>query len=388
MKTGWAAAVAAGIVFAGGAFAYVRFHSVEPLVQAAAKRKAAPTSPVAAAKIVVENRERDLGIIDSVERLTQIFWVRNEGTAPLKLDRGPTSCKCTMSDLPAKPIPPGVRAEVRVASKVSDKRGPFSLSATVLTNDPATPSVTFKVQGSIRSRVALDPPRIVFSGIKPGESFSAHATVYSELWNEFRISAVKSSLRGLTWRITPATREKISTLGARCAYDVAVTLPADLVHHNCTESLDMILTAVDNPSAEKAEKAKKGGSAESLKLEIVAQTIESVVISGDKLLFGEYVQFGKLRRGEGAREVLVMKINDEHRRLAVRKIVTDPAFLHVKVEPFSSASAKVGLYRIELEIPQDAPVCAYLVGRHAKIKIETDHPRAKSIELEAEFAVY
>jgi hypothetical protein len=376
-RTFWSGALAAiaACAVVGGSLGYALLRGKPPAETAAAKAKAAPAAPVKTPKAVVDKRDRDLGIIDSVDKLTQVFFVRNEGTAPLELKRGPTSCKCTMSDLPGKPIPPGMQAEVRVASKVADKRGPFSLSATVFTNDPALVSITFKVEGNIRSRVAVQPPQIVFSNVRPGEASSAHAVVYSEVWDQFTIGRVKSSLPGLTWRIAAHKGAKVSDI-TRCAYDVDVTLPANLIHKDCKEFLDLTI-----------QPANRSEKTEAIKLEVAAHTIDNVVITGEKLVLGEYLRIGKLSRGEGDREILILKINDEHRRLTVRKIVTDPEFLRVKVVPYSASTAKVGLYRIEIEIPQDAPACAYLVGHHAKIKIETDHPVAKSIELEAEFAV-
>ena len=51
-------------------------------------------------KAVVDRQDWDLGIIESPEEFAHAFIIRNEGDLPLKLSRGPSTCSCTVGNLP------------------------------------------------------------------------------------------------------------------------------------------------------------------------------------------------------------------------------------------------------------------------------------------------
>jgi hypothetical protein len=336
-------------------------------------------------RIVVDELDHDLGVIDSSAQCAHTFLVRNEGTAPLLLRRGSTTCKCTMSELPSHPIPPGGCAAVRVASKIrddaaeffsDDKKGVFSHGATIFTNDPDQPAVTLSIQGAIRACLRAEPPRIVFSQLGRGESRSGCVLVYSQVWDAFAISSVRSSCIGLTWQIEPATRGSLDERGARSGYHLRVTVLPDLPGGPFREWLQLSI-----------QPAGESDSLRSLKLDVVGEVARSVSVYGPRLCGGDTVRLGAIQAGTGAREQLLMKIRDEHRELAVQRIETKPDFLRVRVSPHGPKAAKIGLYRIEIEVPRDAPEGTFMAGNSGGIRIETNHPKLPVLSLHVEFAV-
>jgi hypothetical protein len=92
-----------------------------------------------------------------------------------------------------------------------------------------------------------------------------------------------------------------------------------------------------------------------------------------------------LEQGNRIRETLLMKVNDPDRRLAAERIETEPAFLHARLVPYSGGSMHAGLYRIEVEIPSDAPSGAFTGAHRGVIRLRTDHPRLPVIELKVDF---
>ena len=82
-----------------------------------------------------------------------------------------------------------------------------------------------------------------------------------------------------------------------------------------------------------------------------------------------------------------MKVRDENRQLTVRHIEADPEFLRVKVTAYKSESPQLGLYRMEIEVPPDAPSCARMGERMGEIRLQTDHPRLPNLQLKVELAV-
>ncbi len=95
---------------------------------------------------MVDHLTHNVGVIESAAEMEHTFVIRNEGQAPLRLTRGPSSCACTLTELPDEPVPPGGRAKVKMGITESAKNdrlkpGPFSRDIHVLTNDPDHPDI-------------------------------------------------------------------------------------------------------------------------------------------------------------------------------------------------------------------------------------------------------
>ncbi len=99
--------------------------------------------------VEVDEKEYDFGAMDSHLTGKHAFVFRNVGKAPLKLVAGPTTCKCTLSDIGDGSIPPGGAGEVTLEWHGRDFVGPFSQTATIKTNDPRNLTVELKVRGEM-----------------------------------------------------------------------------------------------------------------------------------------------------------------------------------------------------------------------------------------------
>jgi len=84
---------------------------------------------------------------------------------------------------------------------------------------------------------------------------------------------------------------------------------------------------------------------------------------------------------------LLMKVNDPERRLVAERVEAEPKFLHARLVPYAGGSKPIGLYRIEVEIPTDAPSCAFTGAHCGVIRLRTDHPRLPVIELKVDFVL-
>lgn len=329
-----------------------------------------------AAKAVVPEREHDFGILDAAEQCVHVFVVRNAGQAPLKLERGPTTCTCTMSELPRGAIPPGGQAEVRVASKIANRAGFFSHGATIFTSDPAQPSIALKIFGIIRTYVGAEPDRITFAPGRHAAARSSSATIYSQVWESFILSEIQCSLDGLTWRVEPADPATLEGLGARSGYHLDVTLPAGFPEGSFHGWLELT-----------ARPADADAEPRTLKLDVAGNLSGRVALYGPKLDVGRVLRLGLISAGRGIRERLTLKVHDEHRILEIRRVETQPEYLRVNVAAYQEGSASLGLYKIDVEVPRDAPPGSYMGMRQGLIRIETDHPVVPVLELEVEFAV-
>ena len=145
-------------------------------------------------KAAIDRQHWDLGIIESPEEFAHAFVIRNQGDTPLKLSRGPSTCSCTVSNLPDEPIPPGGRADINVgfsdaAKKDELKTGAFSESVAIRTNDPDRENVFLKLSATVRRPLEIKPSPITLTikttDAEAAEKRSGEAYIYSKTWDQF-----------------------------------------------------------------------------------------------------------------------------------------------------------------------------------------------------------
>ncbi len=108
---------------------------------------AAPQSKENMPVISFEEDTHDFGKLTAGEKVTYAFKFKNTGKSVLIISNVSTSCGCTVSSYPKKPIQPGETATVDVSFDSEGKQGFQSKSITVNTNaDPATAYLHIKAQ--------------------------------------------------------------------------------------------------------------------------------------------------------------------------------------------------------------------------------------------------
>ena len=65
-------------------------------------------------RAVIRERIHQFGTLDPLTTGTHRFVIRNEGDAPLELSGGQTTCKCTLSEIQRRTVPPGESTEVKL----------------------------------------------------------------------------------------------------------------------------------------------------------------------------------------------------------------------------------------------------------------------------------
>lgn len=345
------------------------------------------------ARAVAAATEYDFGILDSASECVHEFVVRNEGTVPLTIVPGGSSCFCTVSDVPLEPVPPSEEGAVRVITNLEGKKGFFSQVASVITNDPSQETIRFKVFGSIRATLGVWPEQIVFSGGDVGERQKAAITVYSQVWDDFSLEEPVASLEGVAWTITPATEEQLASVQAKSGYLVEVTSPDPAPAGNYWETLEFTAVAAQ----EHAPGAVSGGHRK-VSVEITGAEPDRFTLSGpgyDPII--QFVRLGFIPQENGKTRILTLKFRDKHRNVAIRNISINsektssqpinPDVLQVRVTPFNPGNPDLGLYRIDVEIPPGAPEANHMGVHRAEVSIETDHPHVPVVSFKVEFAV-
>lgn len=343
------------------------------------RRSSEPEEPKApSAKAVVPETEHDFGIVHPSSTIEHVFVIHSEGEAPLELHRGETSCTCTMSSFDEMVIPPGSAARVTVGMKAKGKKdGPFAESALVLTNDPENEVIQLRITGRILRRIAASPEQLLLGSKVRGELRTVSTTVYSQVWEDFEITEVHPTDPEFRWEISEAEPEALEELGAKSGYELVVHVPGKESSGAFRESLRL--------------QVQPAGKSESTSL--------SVGIGGD--VAGRFTVFGPTFNtyarclpigltpsGKEKSGVLTLKLRDPERPVKIVDIHREPGFLEVDVQPFKPDKPELGLYRIEVRVPKDAPQCDYMTaGRQGQVRIETDHPDVREVEFSVSFAV-
>lgn len=336
-------------------------------------RQGTPSSPrdlvTETPSLVVREVTHDFGIIDPGQPCRHLFIVRNEGTAPLKIAKAGTSCKCTVSVLPEGDIPPGKGGPVEIESKTDQSHGKFRHTAGFLTNDPLRPRFELTIEGDIRSYLAASPADVHLTDLEPGKPVEGKAVVYSQVWKDFLLKDVKSSIDGLTWDFQPAPAERLQEQDARSGYVATFHVPASAA----SKSFSGWVEAVAEPRGQPL-------NAKTIRLALSGNVPPLRSVFGEHVDHEGVVSIGAVKQGEGATVRLLLKVRGEHREIRVQEIEKSPGFLNVSVEAQTPELAKKGLYTIVLEVPRDAPQCNYMIPDNmGEIRIVTDHPQMPEI---------
>ena len=229
-----------------------------------------------------------------------------------------------------------------------------------------------------------EPAQLVFSRVTPGESPSASTLVYSQVWDQFQLPDIQSSLSGLRHSLEPATEQELESLGAKAAYRLTVTLPDDLPQGYFTIPVQLAAhgkeAQSDSPTPHKLEA--------DCELMVQGKVLRRLSVYGPAVDTEGTIMMGRVAQGQGAKLKLLLKMRDEQRELPVRSIETLPKSLQVRLEPYKTDRPNdAGLYYLYVELPKDAPTFRLPPNRRGHVRIEFDHPRVPVLELPVDLIV-
>ena len=130
-------------------------------------------APIASPVVEIDNPAHDFGTMQRGTTLSHDFIFTNAGTAPLRLEVGRTSCKCTLGDVEERPLEPGESTDVRLEWVAKNPPGTFRQTAMVKTNDPRRPRVELTVEGLITEVTGIQPNEFLLGRMqadKPAET--------------------------------------------------------------------------------------------------------------------------------------------------------------------------------------------------------------------------
>ncbi len=376
-------------VAAGASSAWLEFANVanqfEPHNQSSGATVAMGSAKAGPKVTVVDGTDFDFGVGQRQGAMNHTFVFRNDGDQPLQLEKGTTTCKCTLSDLKTGDVLPGGTAEVRLDWKLITLGEQFRQTADIHTNDPLRPTVSLTVHGTVTDLVRLDPHDVVLSNVSANDG--AKATVHLLGFNVKDLQILShefthqhtASFFSLDWRPTEADelRDKQgATIGLTGTLAVKPGLPLGPI--NQTIRLKTNIAEVSQ-----------------LELDVSGTVVSDISIVGPSQFVEKHsvLMFGVIERDQGAKAILRILIKGPHRQdvtLTVKEI--DPADV-LKASLGEAREINAGvvrMYPLEIKVPPGSRLVNRLGSDQAKfgkIVLESTHPTVKEIPINVKFAV-
>ena len=374
---------------AGASSAWLEFANVanqfEPHNQSPGATAALGSEKAGPKVVVVDGTDFDFGVGQRQGAMNHTFVIRNDGDEPLKLEKGTTTCKCTLSDLKTGDVPPGGTADVRLDWKLVTLGEQFRQTAEIHTNDPRRPTVSLTVHGTVTDLVRLEPRDVVLSNVPADDGASATVHLYGFKVKDLQVLSHEftnhdtASYFSLDWKpMTPGElpEKQGATIGLTGTLAVKPGLPLGPI--NQTIQLKTNVTEVDK-----------------LELEISGSVVSDISIVGPSQFIEKHsvLMFGIIERAQGAKATLRILVKGPHRKdvdLWVKE--TDPADV-LKAEPGDWQEINDGAIRmrpVEITVRPGSRLVNRMGSEQAKlgtIIIETTHPSVKNIPIKVKFAV-
>jgi hypothetical protein len=335
--------------------------------------------------VVVDGTKYDFGTGQRDSKMKHTFVIKNEGDAPLSLEKGPTSCKCAVSELDADGIEPGGSAKVTLEWKMSVGGDQFRQTADIYTNDPAYSTISLEVHGKIVDVLRLEPRDLVLSDVSAAKGTSAQFRIYG-----FEIKDLKVDKYEFTDQETAdffdlkfeelAASDLEGEDGASCGLAAALTVKPGLPLGPINQTI-LLETNVKDAS--------------NLELSIAGTTVSDISIVGPRIFDHKrnVIRFEKVSAAEGAETKLRILVKGVHRhdvRLTVKEVDPEDVLAVALGEPTQINHGAVVMYPLSVEVRQGSRQVNRLGSKQAKmgkILIETTHPSTKQVPIYVRFAV-
>jgi hypothetical protein len=310
------------------------------------------------------------------------FVIRNVGKGPLTLEKGQTTCSCTVSEIEKTEVPAGGSTKVTVQWKAKSL-GPFRQSAQIRTNDPDPERQTLDliVSGEIVSSYRIQPAQIVFTGVSSTKGASATARVFSFATTDLELIrpefATSTIAKFFDLKVEKMTADELKDeAGAKSGVVLHVTVKPGLPAGPIAQKIKFHLNLPGEPEVEVPIEGR------------VSAPIEVV----SPLWDGELgvLKIGRIRPTEGGRFEFYLLVRDEAQAKAQITVADSPSPLKTAVgkpEKLDAAATKVP---VTIEVPRGSrPVDHWGTqdGKLARVLLDTGLPDAKQLQILVQYIV-
>ncbi len=326
-------------------------------------------------KLVIAKKNHAFGRMYQNKTGTHTFVLQNEGLSDLKIVPGKPSCKCTVSKVSRKTIPPGETAKVTLTWKTGKSKGKYRKRAPIKTNDPTQPSIQLKIEGTVTPDFAFKPPTLFASGLANDMEKEMDAQLF--FYGKDKVELLGQELIDqdlkdyLVIDYEPIPKDQISEPYATAGYKIRVKFLPGMPTGNFHEALIFR----SDPSM-----------AQPVRLNINGTVRKPVNIFGPKLnQKTQTLNMGRLTAGSSSPVRLLMQVAGKYRDDVKVKITrSEPPGIQLETGPnLLLAKGTLRQFPLIFTLPEDAKPGFYDVDSHPDGKIihSTGHPDYPEIEV-------
>jgi hypothetical protein len=334
-------------------------------------------------KVAVEGSDEfNFGRAEKEVEHRHVFVIRNVGKGPLTLEKGQTTCSCTVSEIERTEVSPGGSTKVTVQWKAKSL-GPFRSGAQVLTNDPDQDRQTLDliVSGEIVSSYRMEPGQIVFTSVTATKGASGSARIFSFTTDDLDVQrpefVTATIARFFDLKVEKMTAEQLKDEeGAKGGVVLHVTVKPGLPAGPIAQRIRFHLNLPGEPEIELPIEGR------------VSAPIEVISPLWDSEL--GVLKIGRIRPSEGGKFELYLLVREEAQGKAHLTVGDCPPPLKLSVgqpEKLDAAATKVPM---TLEVPRGSrPVDHWGTedGKLARILLDAGLPDAKQLQILVQYIV-
>ncbi|MCC7422064.1 MAG: DUF1573 domain-containing protein [Planctomycetaceae bacterium] len=337
--------------------------------------------------VSLPEKEYKFGEMGVGESLSHEFVIKNTGEAPLVLEQGRTSCKCTLSNLKDNQIAPGGEAKVTLTWEPKAVEPMFRQTATILTNDPQNKSFELAVTGQVVETVTISPAGEWMLGELrddlPEENRVVSGQLYSRLIDSLKIISLESNNPKIVPEFEPMSEDELKDKALKSGYKMKVKVEPGL-------PVGPIAARVIIKTEETAR--KEGAKPETKEYVFQVRGTRTgplQILPGPGVTWHPEVMAVDMKEfsaaeGKKARLLLfVSGMGEEEFKLT--KIDTDTPFLKVElVRDAKFTAANKQRYDLYFEVPPGTPPVTKLRKDSARVTLQTNHPDAPELKFRVE----
>jgi len=335
-------------------------------------------------KAVIDETEYDFGRMEVGEEREHVFMIRNEGEAPLKIKKGKTTCQCTVSDVETGELAVGASAKITLKWKPTVQAEQFGKGAAILTNDPENKVISLKILGMVAPRLITYPsnnwdvPEIlndeptVFSG-----------QVVSPVMDKFQIVALECKSPFVSAESLPADPEKLKVHNGLSGFQIRVSISPELPLGAFAIPLTIKTDVPERTSDGKL------GSEMSVEVLISGRRRGPFRIVGRAWDEDQMVMMlGTFNAIDGKKLTLPVFVRGTPQEglKFTEPPQCDPPALQATLAPDEKATGKHARYLLTLEYPAGSPRVTFLKDHPASVRLHTNHPGAREVDLQVYFS--
>jgi hypothetical protein len=324
-------------------------------------------------------RVYEFGSMSIDEEKKHTFHIENRGQAPLLIAKGPTNCKCTISNISQSTVAPGASADIEMSWTPRETTSTFAKTATIWTNDPELSEIQFKIFGKVVKQFVVVPERTWHAGhvtdVQDGQAFG---TLGSPVDSDFKVVSVECPDPHVKV-VHRRMNAKESMRGSfKSGYEFTVTVDRGIPPGHFRQQVKIHTTLEGNKTIDIEVTALRSGPV--LFLPPIGNS--RAFWNAERSL----VNLGRIQHEVGAKVILpalVYGLKEKFQLLGVEK---DADFVRVSVEPNPEIGGgqQQGV-RFIFEIPAGAPPVTRIAPHGVHLTLKTNHPKLKEMTFQLEF---